>query len=227
MAVRCCGASADTSPEENDMSKIPNGRAAGAMAMALGTTAIMAIGANAASATTVLGGGSPLASGTAIAAPLTGTATVALSTGATITCTTGGLGGTLGTNPATAVAFSPTTFNLAGCTDTAAGIDFTSATLTVPGTGSVTSAAGGGRLDIANATIGFRVRLGGAPGVCNYTVSNATRTASGAVSNTDSSVSFTNVPLTAGGICGSFTPAALSATFAPATASGALVTVAP
>jgi hypothetical protein len=209
------------------MSKVLNGRAARVTATALGTAAVMAVGANAASATTVLGGGAPLASGTAIAAPLTGTATVALSTGATITCTTGSFGGTIGTNPAASVAFAPTTFDLSGCTDTAAGIDFTGATLTVPGTGSVTSTAGGGQLDIANATIGFRVRLGGAPGVCRYTVGNATRTASAVVSNADSSVSFANVPLTGGGICGSFTPANLSATFAPAAAAGAPVTVAP
>lgn len=216
------------------MTQFLSARAARMTAVAIGSAAVMGIGAGAASATTVLGNGAALPAGTSIGGPLSGNATLNVTPAPqSATCTAGNFAGTIGTNPLSpSVSLTPTAFNLSSCTDTIAGYNITSAALVVSPApaANVTTNAGltGGTLNVVSPTVRVNVVAGGLPGVCNFTINNATTTASATATNnavgTPSVVQFTAVPVTtASGVCASSAPATFTARFSPITVlSGAL-----
>lgn len=226
------------------MTKFMTGGAARAVAVAAGTAAVMAVGAGAASATTVLAGGVTAPSGSVINASLVNPPGAVLVTpNGNVTCTTGNLQGSIGTN--STASGSPVTgagsqFNLGSCTDTIGGaaIVVNSASL-APGTTpalSILGGTGGGTVNITSPQVRVSLTWSGLPASCTLTVNNATTTAPAALGNSNSSITFSSVPAvtSTSGVCSFFNPTAgvpastnFSATFRPATIGSAAATVNP
>ncbi|WP_210491122.1 hypothetical protein [Patulibacter sp. SYSU D01012] len=191
------------------------------LAVAVGTAALMATGASAASATTLSNASGPLANGSVVSGPLATAATLTTPIG-NASCTTGSLGGTVSGNGAAAVGFTSPTFTLGSCTDTIAPFNINSASLSSVASSTITAGSGGGTLNITSAVIRVNVTAGGLPGVCNFTAN----TASGIAVNADNSIRFTNVSVNAAsGVCSQAAPSTFSATFRPMTSGGSAVTV--
>ncbi|MGX6446705.1 hypothetical protein ACVU7I_01335 [Patulibacter sp. S7RM1-6] len=194
------------------------------LAVAVGTAALVATGASAASATTLSNAGGALANGSVVSGPLATPAilTVTGAGGGTATCTTGSLGGTVANNGAAAVGLTSPTFTLGTCTDTIAPFNVSSVALQSLPTANLTAGPSGGTLNVTGAIVRFDLVAGGLPMRCLMSVN----TASGSTRNVDSSVTFTNVSISSGsGLCGQWLPATLSAAFLPVTSGGANVTV--
>lgn len=210
-------------------------------ALAVGTTAIMAAGATAASATTLRSGsttGAALASGSTISGPLTGTATLTTAFG-NATCTVGTLGGTVGTNPAGTVALTSPILSLGSfpgtpCNGpgTTAPFRIFDAQLISAGSVGVTSNAAGTGGSLVASTVVVRARiasprtLASPNGTCDFNVNTAT----GIAQNSDNSVSFVNTPITsATGLCAQAINAnsGFTAKFAPLKSGGANVFITP
>lgn len=204
-------------------------------AVSVGTAAIMATGAAAASATTLSNAGGALATGSTISAPLSGTATLNTAFGPS-SCTTGTIGATVtGANPAPTVALGSPVFTLGTCsgpTSTSSPFRIFSATLSsatsISAVAPSTIAGADGDLNIAGATIQVRIgvpRTAPAPtGTCNMTVASV----KGALRNSDNSVTFSGVNISsATGVCAQALPANFTATFKPLTSGGSAVTIAP
>jgi hypothetical protein len=208
-------------------------------ALAVGTTAIMAAGASAASATTLRSGsatGAALASGSTISGPLTGTATLTTAFG-NATCTVGSLGGTVGTNPAATVLLTSPVLSLGSYPGTPCNGPGTSAPFRIfdaqlisAGSVGVTSNAAGTGGSLVASTVVVRARIASprtlsAPnGTCDFNVN----TAAGVAQNADNSVTFTNVPITsATGLCAQAINAnsGFTAKFGPLKSGGANVFV--
>ncbi|MGX6446706.1 hypothetical protein ACVU7I_01340 [Patulibacter sp. S7RM1-6] len=196
------------------------------LAVAVGTAALVATGASAASATTLSNAGGALANGSVVSGPLATPAilTVTGAGGGTATCTTGSLGGTVANNGAAAVGLTSPTFTLGTCTDTIPAFNITAVNLVSVASVTVSAGRGGGTLNITTANIKMGITSGGLPGTCNL-VANVV---SGAAANADNSVTFSNVPVsTASGWCAQWLPVALSGKFGPMTSGGSNVTVNP
>ncbi|WP_210491123.1 hypothetical protein [Patulibacter sp. SYSU D01012] len=191
------------------------------LAVAVGTAALMATGASAASATTLSNARGPLANGSVVSGPLASAATLTTSVG-NISCSAGSLGATVSGNGAASVGLTSPSFTLGTCTDWIAPFNFTGFSLTSVASSTVTAGSGGGTLNVTTATIKVRLTSGGLPGSCSMVANTVT----GVAANADSSVTFTNVPVSsAQGICGQFLPMTLSAKFRPMTSEGSNVTL--
>lgn len=198
-------------------------RAARTAAALTCTAGLLATGATAASATTVNAGGVPVPDGTVISAPLTGKVYITTAVG-NASCSTGSFGGTVMNNGAAKVALSPPKLEFSACTDTIAPFDLTSFTLIGASTATLGSGTGGGTLQLTGAQVKVGIKSGGLPGTCNH----VWNTASGAVLNSDNSVTFTNVPVSSAvGFCGTWLPMTISGKFAPLQATAGPVTLAP
>jgi len=209
-------------------------------AIAVGTAAVMAAGASAASATTLRSGsttGAALASGSTISGPLTGTATLTTAFG-NATCTAGTLGGTVGTNPAATVALSSPILSLGSsaspCNGPGTSAPFRIFDASLVSAGSIgftaNSAGTGGVLSASSVVVRARIAsprtLSQPNGTCDFNVNTAT----GVGLNSDNSVTFTNVPITsATGLCAQAINASsgFSAKFAPLQSGGSNVYVTP
>ncbi|WP_022930144.1 hypothetical protein [Patulibacter americanus] len=196
-------------------------------AVAVGTAALMAAGASAASATTLSNGGGPLAAGSTISGPLVGTASLQTALGPS-SCSAGTLGGTVGTNPAPTVAITSPVFTLNTCTGPTppgGALKINSANLASVTTAGITyGSAAASTLGITGANITLNVTASGLTQNCNMTANSAT----GIARNADNSITFTNVPVTgATGVCARALPAQFSAKFGPMTSGGSAVTVNP
>ncbi|MGX6446707.1 hypothetical protein ACVU7I_01345 [Patulibacter sp. S7RM1-6] len=197
------------------------------LAVAVGTAALVATGASAASATTLSNAGGALANGSVVSGPLAtpATLTVTGAGGGTATCTTGSLGGTVANNGAAAVGLTSPTFTLGTCTDTIAPFNITGASLQSVASSTISSTGSGtGNLNITTANIRVNITSGGLPGTCNMVANTVT----GAAANSDNSITFSGVNVSsASGVCQQVLPASFSAKFRPMTSGGSNVTVNP
>ena len=188
------------------------------VAAAFGAAALLASGASAASAATLSNAGGPLANGSAVSGALAGPATIAGSAGSA-TCLTGAFSGAVAGNGSGSSALTSPGFTLGSCTDTIPSFTVTGASLASTTAASVSA---GGSVAITGATVRINVVVGGLPGVCNLVASSA----NGIVANGDSSLTFTDVPVSgAGGLCAQLGAQSVSARFAPLTSGGSAVTV--
>lgn len=209
-------------------------RAGRAAAVAFGASVLMAAGVSTASATQVQSGGVNLASGTAISAPLSGTA-VLTATGGSASCSTGSIGGVVGssTGSPTNVPVTSQTLTLgpaAGATHCVnSGLPFLvrNASLTSVSTSNIMKdgVPADGALTVTGVKVTANITSGGLPGTCVFDAASA----SGVITNATNRVQFTNVAVTTtSGLCSAASPATFTAGFAPVkTSGGGLVQVAP
>lgn len=181
--------------------------------VACGAVVLLGVGPSSVLAVTVEAGGSPLASGTQIGAPLSGVATLT-ATGGSVTCSTGSMGGFVGASGGASVVVTGQTFTLgpaAGAVECVnSGFPYLVRDFTLSSIGSSTFSTG--KLSLTSVKLAGRITSGGLPGSCNFDAPSAV----GQINNVNHTVAFTNVSVTStSGFCSALSPATLTANFAP------------